>query len=215
MVLKGKKTKKPKRAANVSIMLDIPKQDPNASLCIGCPGPCCSLYPELTVYDVFRLALSQSKPLSDYVIMHYTHDDDAIPISISGKTVKMTLTHENGKCIFFDDSSGLKCSIQDVKPGICLEYPYVFLDGGLKGGQVPCPKANLERLAWTEEQDRILVDSRWELDRHMEIAADWNAVSGGKKDLSEFLKFAAREIEYEKTPWGSAIRKIKRAFRKR
>ncbi len=213
MVLKGKKTKKPKRAQKVSITLEPSRRNPNASLCFGCPGTCCSLYPELTVYDVFRLALSQSKPLSEYMILHYTHDDDAIPISISGKNVKMTIIHEDSKCVFFDDNSELKCSIQEDKPGICLAYPYVFLDNRLN--RVPCPKINLERLTWTEEQDRLMIDSRWELDRHKEIASDWNATSGGEKDLGEFLKFAAREIEYEKTPWGSAIRKIKRVFRKR
>ena len=188
----------------------------NASLCAGCPGSCCSFYPELTVYDVFRLALSQKGPLSDYIIMHYTREDDAVPISISGEDIKMTLIHSGGSCVFFEDSAELKCSVQDAKPGICLAYPYVYLENGsLKPDQIRCPKTNLARLIWTEEQKRMVADTMWELDRHIEIVADWNAMAGRKKDLEEFLKFAAREIEYEKTPWGSLVRKVKRAFRKR
>jgi Fe-S-cluster containining protein len=217
MVSKVKKTKKPKESSQPGrIVMKIPNPSgQDASFCAGCPGFCCSLYPELTVYDVFRLALSQGKPLPDYLILHYTREDDAIPVSISGKNVKMTLIHDGDKCIFFDEDSRLKCSVQDAKPGICLAYPFGYLPGGvIKSDQIPCPDANTARLKWTEEQNGIAADAKWELDRHMEIVADWNGMAGGK-DLGEFLRFAAKEIEYEKTPWGSLVRKIRRVFRKR
>jgi hypothetical protein len=190
--------------------------DPDSSFCDGCPGHCCSLFPELTVYDVFRLALSQKRELPEFLLLHYAQDDDAYPISISGKMVKMTLERGGNKCIFFDKGAPLKCSVQDAKPGICLAFPYMYLDGSaLDTDKVPCPAPNAARFRWTEAQKAILADAKWELDRHSEIISDWNSSARERKDLAEFLRFAAREIEYEKTPLGSLTRKIRRAFRKR
>jgi hypothetical protein len=77
-----------------------------------------------------------------------------------------------------------------------------------------CPAENQAR-ACASIGDTAIRDARWEWERHIEITDDWNASARGDEDAAAFFAFAAREMESEKTPLGSLLRKVRRIFRKR
>jgi len=184
------------------------------SMCMGCDAPCCSLRPELTTYDVARIMELEGKTVLDFVDFVDAARDDALPIAASGRRVKMTLRKKDGVCMFFDRSSHLKCSINHSKPAVCLAYPYGF--SKKLGSNVMCPPDNLSKAEADVRLD-ALRDSEWEHARYKEIVSDWNSGKGGA--IADFMLFAAKEMDAEKSPIGSALRHARRGiigiFRKR
>jgi Fe-S-cluster containining protein len=170
----------------------------------------------MTMYDVARIAGLEGKEIGSFLQFLEADDRDAMAFRAGGRMLKMVLRAQGGKCIYHNPSSRLKCSIQDSKPAVCLAYPMKFLlknESGFMDNAL-CPAENLAK-ARTVIPQKTLIDARWEWERHLEIVSDWNSSSRGNEDASEFFAFAAREIEAEKTPLGSLLRRARRAFRKR
>jgi Fe-S-cluster containining protein len=190
-------------------------QKPEFSMCAGCAGWCCSLYPELTTYDVVRIMELGGKDILEFLDFVEAQEDDALPFKACGQLVKMTLKRRGSSCIFFDNKSPLKCSIHDSKPAVCLAYPYTFISSdGTMMKRVICPKENLRKSDGALDKSTVH-DARWEFERYSEFVADWNASARGDEEVKEFFAFAAREMEAEKTPLGSLLRKARRMLRKR
>lgn len=209
-IMKKPKQKSPKQAP-MRVVAPAPAPKSDLSMCAGCSAPCCSLRPELTTYDVARIMELEGRGL-DFVEFTEAARDDALPISASGRQMKMTLRREDGTCVFFNQSSPLKCSIDRSKPAVCIAYPYTFSNA--LGKNILCPPANLSK---ADADMQALKDSEWEYERYKEIVQDWNSGKGGS--IADFIVFAAKEMEVEKSPLGSALRRARRSvfglFRKR
>jgi hypothetical protein len=90
-----------------------------------------------------------------------------------------------------------------------------FLRGN-SGGFVKrtlCAQENLARAGSSVGKDDVR-DARWEWERYAEIVGDWNASARGDEGVPQFFAFAAREMESEKTPIGSLLRRAGRMFRR-
>jgi Fe-S-cluster containining protein len=207
--------RKPKQEDPESDEPDEPEDDGESakSVCAGCAGWCCSLVPELTVYDVVRIAESVGRSVDEFVAFVESTPDNSIPFRVLGKTAMMTFKRNGSVCVFFDSKSHLKCSINASKPSVCTTYPFSLHSSGMLG-RVMCPAENMRRMQQALDT-KTRQDAAWEFGRHTEIVEDWNARAEGDEGISEFLAFAAKEMESEKTPLGSILRKIRRSLRSR
>ncbi len=183
-------------------------------MCEGCPGHCCRLVADLTTYDIVRIAVQESLRPQDFVEFVRAKDNDAFAFRSRGELAKFVLKHKGGGCTFLKGGLRMNCSIESSKPAVCLAYPF-----GLAGGKpvllrkALCPQKNLAMADHAKMSEAVLADCDWELHTYAEIVADWNRASGGNGTPEQFLAFAAREMELEKTAPGSFYRKLLRAVR--
>ncbi|MFN7991474.1 MAG: YkgJ family cysteine cluster protein [Candidatus Micrarchaeia archaeon] len=184
---------------------------PEENMCIGCEMYCCSLYAELTSYDILRIAIGEKKEIDSFVDWTPAEADDALAFRCEGKMVKFVLKHGGTHCIFFRKDEPLKCSVEPHKPSVCLAYPFSLRSGKLMGNAL-CPPGNLLRADSVKMSQEVLADCRWEVDSYYDIVADWNLVSDGSEDIEDFLRFASAEMDLEMNPLGSLFRKARRKF---
>lgn len=181
------------------------------SMCEGCDGHCCRLQVDLTSYDILRIASAGTG--MQFVTVCEAGPDSAFAFRSGGKLVKFVLSQENGTCVFFSRDSPLRCSIQAMKPSICLLYPF-SRDGSLRF-DVCCVVRNL---CMAEKQGLPAGFPEgyvWETARYREFVDDWNASARGTEPHDAFFSFAADEMRLESTPWGAAWRRVLRLFRKK
>lgn len=196
----------------------VPKTSPAPSpenMCAGCDAPCCvRLRAELTVYDVARIVALEKQDPAKFLLLAETDDDDALFIRILGKRLKLIMAKKDGNCVFLKPGAALKCAIDLSKPSICTAYPLKFLWKGQNGylEKTLCPSENLKQ-AESAIPAKVLDDARWEWQRHMEIVHDWNKLAQGDEGLDRFFAFAAIEMDSEKTPLGSLMRRARRILR--
>ncbi len=195
----------------VKVTVEKPKQPP-PNMCSGCKIGCCTLIVDLTSYDMFRLAIMKERLLPDFVELAYANEDDSYAFRADIGMVKFILKRKgNGFCTFVDQGADLKCTAEDAKPGICLAYPFTLREGkAVMREDAMCPPANRLLADRTKMSVPVLEDAVWEMQRYQEFVDDWNLGADGKKQPMDFLKFAAKETELEKTPWGRLYRKTAR-----
>jgi Fe-S-cluster containining protein len=185
---------------------------PTTNMCLGCPGHCCKLVVDLTSYDMFRLALLEGKAMDSFAQLVLAEDDDAFAFKCLGKMVKFILKHKkDGFCVLLDDGASLKCTVEGSKPAICLAYPFSLRDGKpLLRDDALCPPVNRLLSGRLKMSVPVLEDAGWEWARYQEFVDDWNLKAKGDEKPEDFLRFAAKETELEKTPLGRIRRGISR-----
>ena len=184
----------------------------HTNMCTGCPGHCCRLRVDLTSYDMFRLAVVEEKALGSFAVIIDAEPDDAYGFRANGKMVKFVLNHaEDGFCILFDKKKDFKCTVEKSKPAICLAYPFNLVDGKpMMRPEAVCPPMNRQLADTTKMSAPVIEDARWEWTRYLEFVDDWNLTAKGDEPAEKFMKFAAREMDLEKSPLGRFYRKVKR-----
>ncbi len=194
----------------VKVALVKPPKAPN--MCSGCKVHCCKLVVDLTSYDMFRLSILQGLPLTEFTDLRRAQDDDSFAFRTNLGMVKFVLKRKpSGFCHFVDEGADLKCTAEDAKPSICLAYPFSLRDGkAVMREDAMCPPANKLLADHVKMSVPVMEDAVWEWDRYQEFINDWNLGADGKKGPEDFLKFAASQIELEKTSWGRAYRKAVR-----
>ncbi len=183
------------------------------NMCSGCIGLCCrGPTVDLTTYDMFRIVLSEGKVPDDFVTMVFAKPDDAFAFRTDQGMVKMIVRQKpGGHCVFLNPEAALKCTVERVKPAVCLSYPFWYQEGEpYLRNDVLCPPRNKGMADRGKMSKKALSDCHWESSRYMEIVTDWNMLAKENEPVEKFLKFAAKEMELESTPWGSALRSIKR-----
>jgi Fe-S-cluster containining protein len=198
----------------MSVKVRMEKAEEHPNMCTGCPGHCCKLTVDLTSYDMYRLAIVEGKAMDSFAHLVYADTDDAYGFKAEGKMVKFVLKHkEDGFCILFDKSKDFMCTVEGSKPAICLAYPFNIVDGkpSLRD-DAACPPMNKLLADPVKMSVPVIEDARWEWARYLEFVDDWNLKSKGDEPAEKFLKFAAREMDLEKSPIGRAYRKIKRSL---
>lgn len=204
----------------MAVKVNLPKAEPQEekpeNMCSGCPGHCCRLRVDLTSYDVFRLVLLENKPASDFAQAIFAEHDDALAFKAEGRMVKLILKHkQNGWCHFFREHKELGCSVEGSKPAICLSYPFSLVDGNsVMRGNALCPPMNRLKADRVKMSPHVLEDGLWEFSRYQEMVDDWNGFANGSETPADFLKFAASEMDLERTAVGRFVRKVKRKFRR-
>jgi Fe-S-cluster containining protein len=192
----------------------------NPNMCLGCGGWCCrGPTVDLTTYDMFRIVLAENKPPDEFMTLIFAAPNDAFAFRCNQGMVKMVVRQNTGICVFLRPQETLKCAIEGSKPSICLSYPFWFRDGRpFLRTDVLCPPANRKMVDYKKMSAKTLEDCDWEARRYREIADDWNLMAKGDEPPDRFLMFAAKEMELELSPWGSACRAMKRrllrAFRR-
>jgi Fe-S-cluster containining protein len=183
-----------------------------SNMCLGCNVRCCSLIIDLTIYDIIRIAVIRRLPPEGFVTIVRAEDDDAFAFRALGTKVKAVLKQGRGTCMFMDSSASLKCTNEEAKPAVCLAYPFALFNGKpVLRTDVVCPAENLLRADTGKMSANTLMDYLWERNHHVGFVNDWNAAARGDETADEFFKFADKEMELEKTPWGSFYRKLRRS----
>jgi Fe-S-cluster containining protein len=203
----------------VKVKVEKPQEEPN--MCLGCIGHCCKLLVDLTTYDIFRIVAFTQKPAKDFAVLIEATIEDAFSFRLGDKLYKFVLDkHDDGFCVLLDKDKELKCTVDDVKPAICISYPFSLVDETVAFREdAVCPPGNRELVERLKMPLKPLRESVWERMRYIEIVDDWNVIAGDEDSLEDFIGFAAKEMELERSPLGSAYRKAKRfmlhRFRKR
>jgi Fe-S-cluster containining protein len=201
-------------AVKISVPPETLNPEPETNMCFGCKVHCCTLQIDLTVYDIARISHFE-KPVP-FLVYVDAKRDDPFAFRAFGKLVKFVLLKkQDGLCVFFDGRKNLYCTIEDSKPSVCLAYPMTLTASGqvVIRPNVVCPTENLRRADFNKMSKSVLEDYFWERERYYEFVADWNQTARGDESPEAFLRFAASEMDLEKTPPGRIIRKIKRRLR--
>lgn len=178
-------------------------------MCNGCASHCCKLTVGVTTYDVFRIMMEEKKDAAEFMYVAEADWDDAFAFRAQGKLAKIILKHRGDSCVFLNEKQ--ECTIEKSKPYVCLAYPFSLKDGALfMRPEALCPLENKARADTHKMSVDVLKDAQWEWDRYQEIVDDWNRSARGDEKPSEFIIFAGREMELEKSHWGSFLRKARR-----
>ncbi|MEI6398326.1 MAG: YkgJ family cysteine cluster protein [Pseudomonadota bacterium] len=96
------------------------------SLCGGCHGNCCKLHVEAKVPDLVRMGLlSEGEALWSAKKIARKLESGKIIQSFTASTMKFTIAQRvNRDCIFLDERTRL-CTIYDVRPDVCRNFPEV------------------------------------------------------------------------------------------
>lgn len=200
-------------AVNVKVA---PPPAESQNMCSGCPGHCCRLRVDLTSYDILRITAIEERAPHEFAEAVIAAEDDALAFKSDGGMAKFVLRHRiNGWCILFNEKKELSCTIERSKPAICLSYPFSLVDGkSALRANILCPQKNRLMADKVKMAPSVLEDGIWEFLRYQEMVDDWNTVARGDESPEDFLRFAASEMDLERTPLGRIIRKLKRGFRK-
>lgn len=187
-------------------------EDIALSMCSGCQITCCTLRIDLTSYDIVRIARYAGKAADDYTGWVQAEADDPCAFKTKEGFVKFSMhKNEDGTCVLFDRFGDVHCSIDDFKPGVCLDYPFTLENGipTLRGDSI-CPKANLDRADRAKMSKEALEATKWEVERYMEFVEDWNKSAKGTEDSNDFLIFAMKEMYKESGFLSSFLRHMRR-----
>jgi Fe-S-cluster containining protein len=194
--------------------LAIPNKD-SANMCSGCLGHCCKLHVDLTIYDILRISELEKKEFDSFVQLYEADETDAFGIKSMGKLVKFSLAKKaDGFCAFFDSKSGLYCTIENSKPGICLMYPMSIKEGTIVlRDDAVCPDENKKKADFSKMNHQVLEDYDWEWKKYYEYVVEWNSFAKGDENPNDFIRYAIEQVKHEMTPIGRFYRKIKKLFR--
>ena len=96
------------------------------SLCSGCHGNCCKLHVDAKVPDLVRMGLlSDDEALWSAKKIARKLESQKLIQGYRASTMKFTIAQRpNQDCIFLDESSRL-CTIYDIRPDVCRNFPEV------------------------------------------------------------------------------------------
>lgn len=171
-------------------------------MCLGCNAFCCRLRVDLTLFDIARIFHMEGRPMEEFTTVAYAAGDDRFAIRLKGGLFKLVLMNDNGRC-HFAKSGDLRCAIEKAKPAICISYPFSIRDGvPYLRNNVACPFDNLLIADRTKMSKEVLDAMVYEADRYGETVSVWNSCAKGDEELSSFLKFAANDIESDRSRAG-------------
>lgn len=185
------------------------KQNP----CEKCEGKCCRLNVELSTYDIGRITtkLEEDKKKIDFVFITDALDNE-FGFRVGSQKLRFILKrNKDGTCIFFDKNRKLGCTVESVKPCICIAYPFeIKKRKAVIRPDVKCP-AKIKALWKPSEKDaKGIYECNWEWDRYSEIIDDWNSRAKGNETIEDFTGFALAEMQAISNPATEFLRKIRR-----
>ena len=171
-------------------------------MCLDCNAFCCRLRVDLTLFDIARIFHMEGRPMEEFIAIAPAANDDRFGFRLKDGLFKIVLRHDNDQCHFIVPGE-LRCSIEKAKPAICISYPFSIKDGvPYLRNDAACPFSNLLNADRTKMSKDILEAMIYEADRYGETVSVWNNHAKGNEEFGSFLKFAANDIEADRSRAG-------------
>ena len=164
--------------------------------CVSCHTDCCKEYVIfVNAHDVYRLSKGLKMDPEKFLEI-YGAKDYSLGIKVEEGLVDLALKQRNGGCEFLEESGEVfRCTVNDIKPGVCKSYPFAMKNGKLiQMDKIMCP------VDWDISQFESMMvshlkkdESEWQF--YDELVKEWNAKNAGKKPLLDFLKFMLCKVE--------------------
>lgn len=174
-------------------------------LCYGCGSRCCKeLRMELTSFDIYRIWRKTGIEPERFV--DFEEAGDEAYFLAEGKKWRMVLRRGNRGCVFLSPSDSLGCSIEQIKPGSCLLYPYEFRGSEVKVKEpYHCGELPYVLLPPPEKIDKY---SPREREVYLEDMRNWNFNGGRLRGRIEYLEHCLTKAEENLSLVGKIVRRL-------
>ena len=185
------------------------------NMCFGCPSFCCRISAAITTYDILRIIEATGKPISEFV-QYCPVEKNALGFNALNDRMEFYLKRERDSCVFLRGRPQAVCTIEDIKPGVCLTYPFSYRNGKISmRDDALCPGPNKQKADYGKMSANALEDCQYELDVYCEIIEHWNEIAKGDERPEEFLEFSVRELDLHQKPiLGPHLRRARVSLRK-